>query len=158
LPLSTSNEMAKDNDEPLADDQKQVSHTLGFQINTATKEAIIQSIRRVDDISLEVLPNDAPLAAVRDYATKPAYRTTADGRRVKARGPLADSLEDYIRTFVRVGKVRWESVIDDRTAEVDAALNGTIWDADDPAAPIPPLHPNCRCRRVPIPDEEGIYS
>jgi len=143
--------------EPRDDDQKNVSHQVEFVINTATREEIIASIRAIDKAADAVLPDDAPLVAIREYATEPAYRIGKDGKRVLARGPLADSLESYLRTFIRVGKVRWQSVIDRNTGQLDAELDNTEWAADDPAAPIPPLHPNCRCRRVPIPDREGGY-
>ena len=128
-----------------------VGTTLRLDISTASAPAILRSIRAVDAQAADTFDdNDFPLQAIKDYATTPAYKTV-NGRRVKARDPLADSLEDYLKGFLRVGKVRWVTVLDANTAPLDRSLNGTIWDADDPAAPIPPNHVNCRCLRQPIP-------
>jgi hypothetical protein len=139
----------------MAEKEKKSEPTFGttLVISFASADAILRSIRAVDNMAADAIASDDdfPLQAIKDYATKPAYKTTAEGKRIKVRGPLADSLEEYLKSFLRVGKVRWEAVLDENTAPLDRALNGTIWDADDPAAPLPPAHFRCRCRRVPIP-------
>jgi hypothetical protein len=139
----------------MAKSEKKSEPTVGtvLVISFASEDAILRSIRAVDDMAADAIASDDdfPLQAIKDYATKPAYKTTAEGKRVKVRGPLAASLEDYLKGFLRIGKVRWESVLDDRTGDIDRSLDGTVWNADDPASPIPPIHISCRCRRVPIP-------
>lgn len=136
----------------IRDEESTVGTSLRINVSTATVQAILDSIRAVDgaEAGVELSKADYPLQAVKEYATEPVYKTLANGKRVKVRGPLADSLEDYLHKMVRVGKVKWEAVLDENTGELDRSLNGTIWDADDPARPISPLHPNCRCRVVPI--------
>lgn len=142
----------------ISDNDAEVGLTVAFKINSETQGAILQSIRRIDKMAtVATLPADAGLQAIRDYATKPAFKMI-DGVRKKVRDPLADSLEDYLKGFIRTGKVKWNTVLDKRTGSRDRDLDGTIWDANDPAAPLPPLHSHCRCWREPIPDQKGAYS
>ena len=140
-------------------DYTQIGATL--QISTEAKDAaaILDFIRFVDANEPQDLPPEgATLAELKDYYTKPAYMTKADGSRVKVRGPLAGSLEEGLEQTVRVGKVKWITVIDRNTAKRDKELNGTEWDVQDRSAPIPPLHINCRCRREPIEDKSRAYD
>ena len=143
----------------MADDNyRQTGATLVVKTEAKDEAAILNFIRYVDATDPQDLPPEAAtLAELRDYYTKPAYKTTKTGKRVKVRGPLADSLEDGLKNEVRVGKVKWITVLDRNTAKRDRELNGTIWEASDPSAPIPPLHINCRCRREPIEDEPRAY-
>jgi hypothetical protein len=41
---------------------------------------------------------------------------------------------------------RWETASDEKVCPVCGPYAGRTWRADD--GPHPPLHPNCRCRRV----------
>ena len=56
----------------------------------------------------------------------------ADGARGSNRR-LADIVQVYM------------TEADERVRPEHAALHGTVWDADDPNAPVPPLGENCRC-------------
>jgi hypothetical protein len=38
----------------------------------------------------------------------------------------------------------WVAVRDKRTSVICRALDGRVWKYDDPAARVPPAHPNCR--------------
>lgn len=40
----------------------------------------------------------------------------------------------------------WQTVADGRTCPECCPYDGTLWEAG--TGPAPPLHPNCRCRRV----------
>jgi hypothetical protein len=100
--------------------------------------------------------------AIKKYLTKPIYakeggsfwrgKIYAAGEKIRdaiSESP-ADGLQVMVDEFTGGGKLIWRSVIDSATGDVDAALDGQIFDADDLSAPIPPLHPNCRCTREPL--------
>jgi len=142
-----------------AKDYTQVGAGLTLNIVSKSAEDILAYIRFIDaNEPWDLPPEGSTLSDLRDYYTKPAYKTTATGKRVKVRGPLADSLEEGLRDTVRVGKVKWITVLDRNTAKRDRELNGTIWDVENRSAPIPPLHINCRCRREPIEDKVEAYG
>ncbi|MGQ8117237.1 minor capsid protein, partial [Acinetobacter baumannii] len=52
----------------------------------------------------------------------------------------------YLDTFNKIGfeYVRFVSVLDGRTTKLCASLDGSVWEVNDPAKRVPPLHPNCR--------------
>ena len=58
----------------------------------------------------------------------------------------------YLDTFNKIGfeYVRFVSVLDGRTTKLCASLDGSVWEVNDPAKRIPPLHPNCRSILVPV--------
>lgn len=49
--------------------------------------------------------------------------------------------------------VMWLATLDKKTNREDAALDGKKWRIDE-EHPKPPLHPNCRCCLINIPDED----
>ncbi len=49
-----------------------------------------------------------------------------------------------------LGALRWRAVMDEKTCDVCAGLDGQILDA---TSPHPPAHPNCRCTTIPVQDE-----
>ena len=57
-------------------------------------------------------------------------------------------IERYVDSGV-VDGVQFSAHIDDRTTDICAMLNGTIWAMGDPDIQVPPLHFNCRSRLVP---------
>ncbi len=46
----------------------------------------------------------------------------------------------------------WVSVLDMRTSSICRSLDGNTYKYDDPSAPVPPAHPNCRSTTAPILD------
>jgi SPP1 gp7 family putative phage head morphogenesis protein len=46
--------------------------------------------------------------------------------------------------------VMFSAIMDGRTSKICRGLNGKIYDINNPAIPIPPLHPRCRSRLVPF--------
>lgn len=58
----------------------------------------------------------------------------------------------YLNTFNKIGfeYVRFVSVLDGRTTKLCASLDGSVWEVNDPAKRVPPLHPNCRSILVPV--------
>ncbi|MDC4674317.1 minor capsid protein [Acinetobacter baumannii] len=58
----------------------------------------------------------------------------------------------YLDTFNKIGfeYVRFVSVLDGRTSKLCASLDGAVWEINDPAKRVPPLHPNCRSILVPV--------
>lgn len=50
----------------------------------------------------------------------------------------------------RFSRWRYSAVMDDRTSAICTELNGTEWRFNDPNAPFPPRHPNCRSIVVPL--------
>ncbi|MBZ0371036.1 minor capsid protein [Acinetobacter baumannii] len=58
----------------------------------------------------------------------------------------------YLNSFNQIGfeYVRFVSVLDGRTSKLCASLDGAVWEINDPAKRVPPLHPNCRSILVPV--------
>lgn len=50
-----------------------------------------------------------------------------------------------------IGKVQFIAALDDRTCDECAPLDMQVFDLAD--APVIPIHPNCRCDFIPVPDE-----
>jgi hypothetical protein len=143
----------------MAEEDYNIGSNMVFDIQEASTAAIVQYINFVDQGEpWDLLPEDAYLFQLKDYYTKAAYKTNPDGSRTRVRGPLANSLEEGLANTVRIGKVKWITVLDRNTGKRDRELNGTKWRVEDPAAPIPPLHIGCRCRREPVVDSRGFRS
>jgi SPP1 gp7 family putative phage head morphogenesis protein len=51
--------------------------------------------------------------------------------------------------------VRFEAITDTRTSDVCRAFDGRVYKVNDPATPLPPLHPNCRSALVPVVNMAG---
>lgn len=62
----------------------------------------------------------------------------------------------YLDSYKQIGfeYVRFVSVLDGRTSKLCASLDGTIWEINDPAKRVPPLHPHCRSILVAV-DKDG---
>lgn len=62
----------------------------------------------------------------------------------------------YLDSYKKIGfeYVRFVSVLDGRTSKLCASLDGSIWEINDPAKRVPPLHPHCRSILVPV-DKDG---
>jgi SPP1 gp7 family putative phage head morphogenesis protein len=111
-------------------------------------------------------PARSALREISNWVTKPVF-SQEDGTKVKGkiynkgqriRGPISPSLESYVSESHDLSKVEWVTILDKRTGDLDRALDGKIFDANDPSNPLPPLHPNCRCTMQPItdiPDEKA---
>jgi len=58
----------------------------------------------------------------------------------------------YLDSYKKIGfeYVRFVSVLDGRTSKLCASLDGSIWEINDPAKRVPPLHPHCRSILVPV--------
>lgn len=66
------------------------------------------------------------------------------------RGHVAN--QAYLDSFAQLGfeYVRLVATLDGRTSKLCASLDGTVWELNDPAKRVPPLHPNCRSILVPV--------
>ncbi|MDQ9890074.1 minor capsid protein [Acinetobacter pittii] len=60
--------------------------------------------------------------------------------------------QTYLETFKQLGfeYVRLVATLDGRTSKLCASLDGSVWEINDPAKRVPPLHPNCRSILVPV--------
>ncbi|MCG6036921.1 minor capsid protein [Acinetobacter baumannii] len=58
----------------------------------------------------------------------------------------------YLNSFTQIGfeYVKLVATLDGRTSKLCASLDGTVWEINDPAKRVPPLHPNCRSILVPV--------
>ncbi|MDX7902437.1 minor capsid protein [Acinetobacter baumannii] len=63
----------------------------------------------------------------------------------------------YLNSFTQIGfeYVRLVATLDGRTSKLCASLDGAIWEINDPAKRVPPLHPNCRSILVPV-EKDGL--
>ncbi|MEX7543268.1 minor capsid protein, partial [Acinetobacter baumannii] len=52
----------------------------------------------------------------------------------------------YLNSFNQIGfeYVKLVATLDGRTSKLCASLDGAVWEINDPAKRVPPLHPNCR--------------
>ncbi|CAI3111582.1 hypothetical protein MWMV17_MWMV17_00689 [Acinetobacter calcoaceticus] len=60
--------------------------------------------------------------------------------------------QTYLDTFKQLGfeYVKLVATLDGRTSKLCASLDGTVWEINDTAKRVPPLHPNCRSILVPV--------
>ncbi|MFX6548085.1 minor capsid protein [Acinetobacter baumannii] len=60
--------------------------------------------------------------------------------------------QTYLDTFKQLGfeYVKLVATLDGRTSKLCASLDGAVWEINDPAKRVPPLHPNCRSILVPV--------
>jgi len=65
--------------------------------------------------------------------------------------------QTYLDTFNQLGfeYVKLVATLDGRTSKLCASLDGTVWEINDPAKRVPPLHPNCRSILVPV-EKDGL--
>jgi len=97
------------------------------------------------------------LVIARDPGIKTLFRTQVHGVRAAVRTAMtavsteAATLEHREMADVML-VVRWESVIDVRTSDICAGLDGRTWEVSDTTHPKPPAHVNCRSALVPVPD------
>ncbi|MFV7441688.1 minor capsid protein [Acinetobacter pittii] len=58
----------------------------------------------------------------------------------------------YLNSFNQIGfeYVKLVATLDGRTSKLCASLDGSVWEINDPAKRVPPLHPNCRSILVPV--------
>lgn len=63
----------------------------------------------------------------------------------------------YLNSFNQIGfeYVKLVATLDGRTSKLCASLDGTVWEINDPAKRVPPLHPNCRSILVPV-EKDGL--
>lgn len=83
------------------------------------------------------------------------YRSERIARTEIVRASNFATEEAFKESGVVEGK-EWLATIDERTGELDAALDGQVvklgadFKAGGERVPYPPLHPNCRCTLIPI--------
>ena len=133
--------------------------TLEVDFSEASEAEILAFIRSIDETNTaELIGADADMGELRDWATKPVRApqggSTVKGKFFKSgaliRGAIADSLEDYVKQQYQTEQFTWQTVLDSRTGKLDRSLDDKVFDYDNPASPLPPLHPNCRCFREPL--------
>lgn len=58
----------------------------------------------------------------------------------------------YLNSLNQIGfeYIRLVATLDGRTSKLCASLDGAVWEINDPAKRVPPLHPNCRSILVPV--------
>jgi len=142
----------------------QVGTTLEYDFSDNVQE-LDEFIREQDATGSAVfLPSvqgkssQAALRQINKWVTKPVIAqedgTVFQGKTFKkgqvVRGPIAPSLGQYVSESADNSKVKWETVLDSATGDLDRKLNGEVFDANDPSNPLPPLHPNCRCQMVSV--------
>lgn len=84
-----------------------------------------------------------------------ARRARRDVRTLVRTATTAVHAEAAHQTYAAAGadvvdRWRYSAVLDARTSEICRGLSGTVWRMDDPKAPRPPSHPNCRSALVPL--------
>ena len=150
---------------------KDIGVDFDFDFEIVDAEEIVDAIKAIDATGTARFMTDGlkreaiGLKAIKDWATKPVIAKqdgTFKGKPFKAgdviRGPIADSLEEYLGGSMQSTRFVWNTVMDDNTGDLDSELDGKEFAYDDPNAPIPPLHTNCRCTREPLPPDEKVYK
>ena len=83
------------------------------------------------------------------------YRSDRIARTEIIRASNFASEESFKESGVVEGK-EWLATLDERTGDLDAALDGSVaklgkdFHAGGESVPYPPLHPNCRCTIIPV--------
>lgn len=122
--------------------RQKVEYAIRDGINTGkTNQEIVQRIRGTKRLNYE----DGILNGT---------KTDIDRTVRTVRSHVAN--QAYLKSFNQLGfeYVRFVSVLDGRTSKLCASLDGSIWEINDPAKRVPPLHPHCRSILVPV-EKEG---
>ncbi|WP_445405985.1 minor capsid protein [Acinetobacter pittii] len=63
----------------------------------------------------------------------------------------------YLSSFNQIGfeYVKLVATLDGRTSKLCASLDGSVWEINDPAKRVPPLHPHCRSILIPV-EKDGL--
>lgn len=64
--------------------------------------------------------------------------------------------ESYAANSDVTQQFEYVATLDDRTTELCAGLDGQVFRYDDPRAPVPPMHWNCRSTIVPVINYAGL--
>ncbi|EXB07240.1 minor capsid protein [Acinetobacter baumannii] len=66
----------------------------------------------------------------------------------------------YLNSFNQIGfeYVKLVATLDGRTSKLCASLDGAVWEINDPAKRVPPLHPNCRSILVPVEKDGALVG
>ena len=105
--------------------------------NGETADSIIRRVRGTASARYK----DGVLGRARqwtDTEVRTATQAVANGAREETHGANADVIE----------KEQWSAILDNRTCEVCAGLDGKVFDVG--SGTHPPRHENCRCFRVPV--------
>lgn len=71
-------------------------------------------------------------------------RTTQTAVSAEIRETTFEENSDVVKGY------EWVSVLDTRTSDICKALDGTVYELDDPKRRTPPAHPNCRSTITPV--------
>lgn len=74
---------------------------------------------------------------------------------------IVDTMKGVVRDN-EIDQLQWNAILDRKTCPTCRALDGTIWNYNDPQKPIPgddySIHPNCRCFYDILPREADIFG
>lgn len=74
---------------------------------------------------------------------------------------IIDTMKGVLRDE-EIDQLQWNAILDRNTCPTCKALDGTIWNYDDPQKPIPgddySIHPNCRCFYDILPKQADIFG
>ena len=101
-----------------------------------------QIIRRVRGTAANGY-RDGVLEASRVQAAA-VVRTTTANVSAQAREETYKSMSGVVKG------VQWVATLDTRTCPICGPRDGQVYDLDDPKAPRPPAHWNCRCTTAPV--------
>lgn len=110
------------------------------------KQGIVDAMN--GDVHLDKLARN-----IRQQFNASAYESQRLVRTENAR--VQSQAIDDIASNTGVTKQMYSATLDNKTSEECAALDGHIYDLDDPDKVVPPEnHPNCRCVLINMPNEE----
>jgi len=108
--------------------------------------AVVRAVNEALLTSFELADVTSVIAAIEQSTTEPPSETTTNAHPV--------SLTNRTVTVNSAGEVEWGTAGDDRVCSVCQALEGRVLKIKDIRQNghlQPPIHPNCRCRLVPLP-------
>ena len=107
--------------------------TQELRIGISNGETISQLTQRARGV-IQTKSNNAQMIA----------RTVQTAVSAEIRETTFDENSDIVKGY------EWVSVLDTRTSDICKALDGTVYELDDPKRRVPPAHPNCRSTITPV--------
>lgn len=131
----------------------------GGTINQIFKKMADNDVNRIYNIMVNAIRNGKSLKEARDEVQKALKKTRKD-LEIEITSILNGIANDTAKAFAIENKTMllFCTALDDSVCSDCNDREGEIYKNDDPDLPNPPLHPNCRCRLIPVPSDDDKYK
>lgn len=131
----------------------------GGTINQIFKKMADNDVNRIYNIMVNAIRNGKSLKEARDEVQKALNKTRKD-LESEITSILNGIANDTAKAFSVENNTMllFCTALDNSVCDDCNDHEGRIYKNNDPDLPNPPLHPNCRCRLIPVPNDDDKYK